>query len=45
MSVEHDATAVVHNDCMWSCRDTAVSRKNVAEVELARGRIEVMQVR
>jgi len=28
----------------WSSRDAAVSRKNVAEVELARGRIEVMQV-
>ena len=29
----------------WSSRDAAVARKNVAEVELARGRIEVMQVR
>ena len=29
----------------WSSRDAAVKRKNVAEVELARGRIEVMQVR
>jgi hypothetical protein len=29
----------------WSSRDAAVARKNVAEVELARGRIEGMQVR
>ena len=28
----------------WSSRDAAVARKNVAEVELARGRIEGMQV-
>ena len=28
----------------WSSRDVAVARKNVAEVELARGRIEEMQV-
>ena len=28
----------------WSSRDAAVKRKNVAEVELARGRIEGMQV-
>ena len=28
----------------WSNRDSAVARKNVAEVELARGRIEGMQV-
>ena len=28
----------------WSSRDAAVERKNVAEVELARGRIESMQV-
>ena len=28
----------------WSSRDAAVARKNVAEVELARGRIEEMQV-
>ena len=30
---------------LLSFRDAAVSRKNVAEVELARGRIEAMQVR
>ena len=28
----------------WSSRDAAVERKNVAKVELARGRIEGMQV-
>ena len=29
----------------WTRRDAAVGRKNLAEVELARGRIEGMQVR
>ena len=28
----------------WSSRDAAVERKNLAEVELARARIESMQV-
>ena len=29
----------------WETRDTAVKRKNASEVELARERIAVMQVR
>ena len=28
----------------WTSRDTAVQKKNIAEVELARERIEEMQV-